>query len=235
MFVATLVSSSPVQNPDRVYRNSKRVVVGFVCLYGVVVVVCVFRVLYAIFSGSADDINKLLLALGGVIGGPFLIWRTLIAYQQTSISREGHYTSLFTRAVEQLGATREVQRLELDKTTDPNTTYSVTETEPNLEVRLGAIYALERITHDSERDHWPIMEVLCAYIRNPQNSRAPTTSTEIKKIGKWPASIPAPRSEVQAAITTIGRRPDQRISFEKSKEYYLDFSNTNLQSTNFFT
>src|SRR3982751_6161439 len=39
---------------------------------------------------------------------------------------------------------------------------------PNLEVRLGAIYALERIPRDSERDHWPIMEVLCAYVRNPE-------------------------------------------------------------------
>jgi hypothetical protein len=43
--------------------------------------------------------------------------------------------------------------------------------EPNVEVRLGAIYALERIAYDSPRDHWPIIEVLTAYVR--QNAPAP--------------------------------------------------------------
>jgi len=33
-------------------------------------------------------------------------------------------------------------------------------------VRLGGIYALERIANESEQDHWPIMEVLCTYVRN---------------------------------------------------------------------
>ena len=46
-----------------------------------------------------------------------------------------------------------------------------TETVPNLEVRIGAIYALERIAQDSDRDHVQIMEILCAYIR--QNAPAP--------------------------------------------------------------
>lgn len=45
------------------------------------------------------------------------------------------------------------------------------ETTPNLEVRIGAILALERIaqdstTHDKGRDHVRVMEILCAYIRN---------------------------------------------------------------------
>jgi len=42
---------------------------------------------------------------------------------------------------------------------------STAQTKPNLEVRLGAIYALERIAQDSERDHLTVMETLCAYIR----------------------------------------------------------------------
>jgi hypothetical protein len=33
------------------------------------------------------------------------------------------------------------------------------------ETRLGGIYALERIAKDSEADHWPIMEILTAYVR----------------------------------------------------------------------
>ena len=57
-----------------------------------------------------------------------------------------------------------------------------TRTEPNLEVRLGAIYALERIAQDSERDHIPIMETLCAYIRE----NAPADCAPNHQLGDWP-------------------------------------------------
>lgn len=39
-----------------------------------------------------------------------------------------------------------------------------------LEIRLGGIYALERISNESEKDYWPIMEILTAYVR--ENSSA---------------------------------------------------------------
>lgn len=38
-----------------------------------------------------------------------------------------------------------------------------------LEVRLGAIYALERIAKDSEKDYWTIMEILTAYVREKKS------------------------------------------------------------------
>lgn len=63
---------------------------------------------------------------------------------------QGHITDRYTKAIEQLG------KLDGDK--------------PNIEIRLGAIYALERIARDSPRDHWTIMEVLTAYVR--QNAPA---------------------------------------------------------------
>lgn len=34
-----------------------------------------------------------------------------------------------------------------------------------LEIRLGGIYALEKISNESEKDYWPIMEILTAYVR----------------------------------------------------------------------
>jgi hypothetical protein len=52
-----------------------------------------------------------------------------------SLARQGQVTDRYTKAIEQLGS---------DK----------------LEVRIGGIYALERIAHDSPRDHPTIMEVL---------------------------------------------------------------------------
>src|SRR5262249_46337774 len=62
------------------------------------------------------------------------------AEKNRSLALEGQITDRFTKAITQLG-------------------------DEKLEVRLGGIYALERIAKDSEKDHWTIMEVLTAYVR----------------------------------------------------------------------
>ena len=91
------------------------------------------------------------------------------------LSRTGQVTDRYIRAIEQLGS---------DK----------------LDVRIGGIYALERVAWDSARDHPTVMEVLTAFIR--EHSREP-----------WPPSGPdgaeperMPRPDVQAAATVVRRR-----------------------------
>jgi hypothetical protein len=192
-------------------------------------------------SGSLTVFFSALLAL---VGGPLLIWRVVTAHvqaqaarhqaeaarRQADIAQEGQYTALFTKAVEQLGATREVK-----KTVEAEGKRElVTDTEPNLEVRLGAIYALERIAIDSERDHWPIMEVLCAYVRNSQNCGQPVQRPPDLKIGSldfrmWRESIKQPRVDIQSALTVIGQRPPERVLFERHRGLTLDLSGANLQ------
>ena len=71
----------------------------------------------------------------------YLTWRRANAAEWTvEVSVEGQITERFTKAVEQLGS-------------------------DNTAISLGGIYALERIAKDSEKDHWPVMEVLTAYVR----------------------------------------------------------------------
>jgi uncharacterized protein YjbI with pentapeptide repeats len=168
------------------------------------------------------------------IGGPFLIWRVVTSHlsavaagNQAATTRETHYTSLFTKAVEQLGSTREViaARNPEQGAAEENT---ISHTEANLEVRLGAIYALERIAQDSERDHWPIMEVLSAYVRNEQNCGMPTLAHPIAGKGKEAPNV-RPRVDIQAALTVIGRRSPERVKYEKEKGYSLDFSRASLK------
>jgi hypothetical protein len=127
---------------------------------------------------------------------------------QAETGREAHFTSLFTTAVEQLGAVREVKQM-IDG-------QPVTVTEPNLEVRLGAIYAFERIARDSEHDRWSIMEVLCAYIRNPQNCILREREDH-------------PRQDVEAALGVLGRyqRTPMDDTFEKWE--LLSLARANLQ------
>ncbi|MCB1417506.1 MAG: pentapeptide repeat-containing protein [Notoacmeibacter sp.] len=57
------------------------------------------------------------------------------------------------------------------------------QTVPNLEVRIGAIYALERIAQDSLRDHIQIMEILCAYIR--ENAEASDIRDALPEAPDW--------------------------------------------------
>lgn len=62
------------------------------------------------------------------------------------------------------------------------------------EVRLGGVFALERLARESARDHGPIMEVLAAFVRE----RAAWLEGETVSA--------RPSADVQAALTVLGRR-----------------------------
>jgi len=79
--------------------------------------------------------------LAQILGGAVLLGGLFFTAQTLLTTQEGQITERFTRAIEHLG----------DK--------------ERLTVRLGGIYALERIARDSAKDHWQIMEVLTAYVR----------------------------------------------------------------------
>ena len=115
------------------------------------------------------------------------------------VSQEGQITERFTRAVEQLGA--------IDK-----------EGNPAIEIRLGGIYALERIANESEKDYWPIMEILTAYVRKNSivDNRLKETSMTSKVISMVIQTNKNANKEyskerkisldIQAILTVIGRR-----------------------------
>src|SRR5215210_5612689 len=99
-----------------------------------------------------------------IIGGFLLLFGLYFTWRRVEISertleatRDQQVTERFTRAIDQLGSSHE----------DRN---------PRLEVRLGGIYALERIARDSPKsDYSTVMEVLTAYVRE-NTSQAPPSS-----------------------------------------------------------
>jgi len=97
------------------------------------------------------------------------------------LTEQGQVTDRYTRAIEQLGS---------DK---------------RLEVRIGAIYALERITIDSPRDHPTIMEVLIAFIREHSHEQWPDPESE-----DAPVPERTTRPDLQAALNVVGRRDPSR-------------------------
>jgi hypothetical protein len=146
-------------------------------------------------------------------GGAFALIAVYFTYRRLRVAEQGHITDRYTAAIGQLGAV-------------------TSENKSNIEVRLGAVYALERIAFDSPRDHWPIMEVLTAYVR--QNVPAPTqieqgTEAENKKPEKKVAKEPG--TEIQAILTVLGRR--KRGHRREGKNRSLDLSYTDLEGARF--
>jgi hypothetical protein len=95
-----------------------------------------------------------------------------------SLSRQGQVTDRYTKAIEQLGSTE-------------------------IDVRIGGIYALERIARDSARDHPTIMENLAAFVRDHSSEQWPLPA--VYEAGAKPSERKT-RPDVQAAATVIGRR-----------------------------
>ena len=151
--------------------------------------------------------------LGGlVLAGLYFTWRRVRAADQTvEVSREQQITERFTRAVEQLGS-------------------------DNLAIRLGGIYALERIARDSPKDHWQVIEVLTAYVR--ENARwegergwygVPVSDdTDDHRVP----------TDVQAILTVLGRRnatydpPGQKVDLSHIDLRKADFRRLHLKEVN---
>ena len=125
---------------------------------------------------ALDNARGRLLTLGAGLLAAGALWFTA---RNFTLSREGQVTDRYAKAVEQLGS---------DK----------------LDVRIGGIYALERIARDSARDHPVVMEVLAAFIREHSHERWPPPDHPASR-----EAVPSTRPDVQAAVTVVGRRDVQ--------------------------
>ncbi|WP_159104640.1 pentapeptide repeat-containing protein [Plantactinospora sp. BB1] len=94
--------------------------------------------------------------------------------EQVRLVERGQVTERFSRAIDQLGQPGD------DK----------------LSIRLGGIYALERLMRDSAADEPTVIEVLCAFVR--------TASPRPHRV---PHPVPASPPDVRAAVTVLARRP----------------------------
>jgi hypothetical protein len=150
---------------------------------------------------AMNDVRATLLqGIGGavILLGAYFTYRQLqTGREQLQIAQQGQVTERFTRAIDQLG-------------------------HPELDVRLGGIYALERIANDSPNDRATIAEVLTAFVRGhaPWPPRLPgqyRADAPIEQVPELQARAP----DVQAALTVLARRqplpkPRGRLDLEAS-------------------
>ncbi len=161
-----------LRSPPHVFAataSAALMILGF--LFVIFSVVAVLRLGWGLVYGNnqeALEASRVFLPLAAAaVGLPLIIWRLVIlnrqtrtAEEKTQIDRETHYTSIFSKSVEQLGATREHK-----ETAGEEKGESRTRTIPNIEVRLGGIHALSRLAEESRRDAPKIENMLLSYVR----------------------------------------------------------------------
>jgi hypothetical protein len=146
---------------------------------------------------AKDNVRKTLLQ---GIGGLLFLATAFFTWQQLKVSRENHTTEQFTKAVDHLGSEQ-------------------------MDVRVGGIYALERIARASKRgqERGPILEILTSYVRqhaqkdspqvqNGSVMRAWFSGLMVPKEGNGqqnysdPSKIPPLDADVDAALLVLARR-----------------------------
>jgi hypothetical protein len=135
--------------------------------------------------------NKVYENLVQGLGGAFFFVTAYLTWQNIKATEEKQITERFSQAIGFLGR-------------------------PELEVRLGGIYALERISKDSKKDYWQIIEVLTAYVL----TKAPVQSNNnhLNDEGNKRCDIPI---DIQAVLTILKRRNSDKTHIESN---YIDLS-----------
>ncbi|WP_413102482.1 pentapeptide repeat-containing protein [Streptomyces sp. Inha503] len=131
--------------------------------------------------------------------------------EQAELTREGQVTERYVEAVKLLAS---------DVLTE----------------RLGGIYALERIMRDSERDHNTVVEVLSAFIREHAQkgaaNRAP--SGDGSKTEGANSRRGQLRSDLQAALVVLGRRPEREGLEEEGGLERINLTQTDLRGAELY-
>jgi hypothetical protein len=106
-----------------------------------------------------------------------------------------------------------------------------------IEVRLGGIYTLERISRESPDDYWIVMETLTGFIREhacwkEQDKITWETSVSLCDEEK-PKDILQPHSgpatDIAAVLSVIVRRDDKNFDRELLNDWRLDFRGCDLR------
>ena len=95
-----------------------------------------------------------------LMGGAVLVVGLYFTARGFRLTREGHITDRYARSIEQIG-------------------------HENLDVRIGGIFALERIARDSPTDRQTVIEILTAFVRehtrvDPQTPKKDRVTADVQ-------------------------------------------------------
>ena len=150
----------------------------------------------SIRESNGSTIRNIILAAVAVIALPLAVWRSKVAELQADTAQRGLLNERYQKGAEMLGS-------------------------KVLAVRLGGIYALARLAREHPGDyHTQIMNLLCAFVRNPPEMKA-----HHRKL----------REDVQEVMTAICSRSDSQIEAEKGEYCPLELSGADLEDLDLIT
>ena len=183
-------------------------------------------------DGSVKDVlacSQVNRNYGLMVAGLFALVALYLNWQRTANDRRRTVNDTYVKAVEQLGHAK-------------------------MEVRFGAIYALERIAATDWDYHWPIMETLCAYIRErpaskwgedaeaetgrvealqPADKAGETTKNPLvdkPPVSKaWKPRVKRLPTDIQAILTVFERRSGKWQTCEVTEGLRLDLRDADLR------
>ena len=155
-------------------------------------------------SGSTT-LRNLGLMVAGVIALWFAYRRSCVADRQAETSQRGLLNERYQKGAEMLGS-------------------------DVLAVRLGGIYALQRLAEENaEQYHIQIMRLLCAFVRHPTGDKDRDENNNATGTERQPDNKDySVREDVQAAMKAIGTRSTVGIELEQEEDFYLDLSRAHL-------
>lgn len=172
----------------------------------------------AVIAADRGDALKLIAGIGGLVVIAYtarrhaLDRRTLQVTQDSlsaTLERDFRSAELATEAQVTDRYTKAIGQLASDNPTE----------------RLGGIYALERVMHDSVKDHETIVEVLAAFIRERAvapsrqlrrqlRSRGATVGWHKRELGDRMDRQERVAADVQAALAVLARRPTRDEKYD---------------------
>ncbi len=168
------------------------------------------------YRGIAVRYFGIVAGAGAIIGYIFATGRNIILDNQNKINAQAQITESMVQAITQIGA--------------------INDKKPNIEVRLGGLYSLQRIMQNSEENELPVVKILYAYVR--ENLKRDKTK-QPKKINRGFETYKMPE-DIQAALNIISqfnkeqREQGKKLPHSNQLSFaHADFSDYSLEKMDF--
>ena len=145
---------------------------------------------------SGDDspgatIRNVVLVLASIVALPLAVWRSIIAHDQATAAQNQAAAAQAQLAL--------AERDSLDARYQKGADMLSSE---NISTRIGGVYALKRLAVNHPKEfHIQVMELLCAFVRNPPESKLPGKPLD---------------EDITSALETIIHRSDDAIAIEEA-------------------
>ena len=165
------------------------IVIAAVLATGILLSRCYWEELRSNQESLSTTVRNVGFVIGGVVAILLTVWRSIVAARQADTAQQGLLNERYQKGAEMLGS-------------------------DILSVRLGGIYALQRLAEDDpEQYHIQIMQLFCAFVRNPPEIKEGQDKRDAED---EPFHRPLLlREDVQDVMTAIGGRSKEGLDCEE--------------------